>query len=139
MRGAWGSRVVVSIAITGACFDLSAQQVKASPSHLSLSNPAAVSENSDDLKRDTTFSLVKEAYATSRDLPSEQRIPLLSEICEVAASITSSRSWMESRAVRARHADSKQSSGVELTTKQVNHLRDWTEELFQLGDVFPSG
>src|SRR5512146_1965321 len=141
MRGAEGLYVVLSIAILAAPAALSAQQFKSRPARKYPPAANKELEQPGDLNRDTTFSLLTEAYNTSRDLPSDERIPLLSEICEISASISSNPSRLaagiygggvhSTQANKSRHPD--------LTKKQSDKLRDWAEELFQLGNEFPSG
>lgn len=147
---AWGQLVALSVAIVAAAVVLNAQQKKPGPllqSPPTSARSAARSipstkqiEQPGVLNRDTTFSLIMEAYDSSRDLPSEQRIPLLSEICDISASINFGRSHLalvHDARVRLKNAATRPLA--ELTTKQGDKLRDWAEELFQLGDEFPEG
>ncbi len=148
---AWGQSVALSIAIIAAAVGLNAQQPKPGPSqkspHLSSqkankSIPSAKQVDQPNvLNRDTTFGLLTEAYNSSRDLTSEQRIPLLSEICDIAASINFGRSHLAGAFHNARVRQKKATKvpAADLTTKQSDRLRDWTEELFQLGNEFPEG
>ncbi len=136
MCGLRGQVVVLSVAIAFSV-SLGAQQHKSSPANKHRSAPITDSESPVDLNRDTTFTLLLEAYNSSRDLPSEQRIPLLSEICEVSASLNSSRPRSLSRGDRIQKDNPRKSA--DLTKKQRDKLRDWAEELFQLGSEFPSG
>lgn len=141
MRGAQGLCVVLSVAILAAPAALSAQQSKSSPAH---KNPPAAGEQVEqpaDLNRDTTFSLLTEAYNTSRDLPTDERIPLLSEICEIFASISSNPSRLAAGIYGGgvHSAQANKSRPSDLTRKQSDKLRDWAEELFQLGNEFSSG
>lgn len=147
---AWGQSVVLSIAIIAAAVELNAQQPKSSlsqqklPTSTSSTGKAITSAKKVDepgiLNRDTTFNLLTEAYNSSRDLPSEQRIPLLSEICDISASINFGRSHLAAalHGVRVRFKPTKPPA-ADLTTKQSDRLRDWADELFQLGDEFPEG
>ena len=54
------------------------QQNESSPSKKTL--PAPVNESDNRETSIATFSLLREAYNTSRHLPTEQRIPLMSEL-----------------------------------------------------------
>ncbi|MDT8069033.1 MAG: hypothetical protein ROO76_12790 [Terriglobia bacterium] len=123
---------------------MAGQETKTAPTQ--KKSPAATkttkSADTGDLNRDTTFSLLREAYNISRDLTSEQRIPLLVQICQISASMNSKTA--EPRlVVRAAggHMQTRTERTVprDLTRKQRDKLRDWSEELFQLGDEFPSG
>lgn len=137
MRGAWGALVGLSIAIVIAPIGLSAQQSKSLPPRKNSQAAAKERVEPGDLNRDTTFRVLTEAYNSSRDLPSEQRIPLLSEICDISATINYNSSPL-AESLRGRVHASPSKPTADLTRKQRDKLRDWAEELFQHGREFPS-
>ena len=148
---AWGQAVALSIAIIAAAVELNAQHSKPSPSQQNSPTTLKTAPNAGPsvklaedpgvLNRDTTFTLLTEAYNSSRDLPREQRIPLLSEICDISASLNLGRSHLAGafHNSRVRFKKATKPPAAELTTKQSDRLRDWAEELLQLGDEFPEG
>jgi hypothetical protein len=94
------------------------------------------------LERDVSFNLLEEAYANSRDLSSELRIPLLTQICQSASSTNSRSRGVFTIRVHgaARNAATKaKEERIELSKKQKARLKEWTEELYLLGNEFPSG
>ncbi len=138
MRGARRVFIVLSIAVIAAPIGLFAQEAKSSTTLKSSPGTAKEPVQSGDLNRDTAFSLLSEAYNSSRDLPSEERIPLLSEVCDISASMKHSASPGTAGFRSARVRASRGKPAADLTKKQNNKLRDWAEELFQLGNEFPS-
>ncbi len=92
-----------------------------------------------DLKRDIVFNLLEEAYATSGDLQPDRRIRVLSRICQTASELTQRSPGMllvGSAEIRGR-VDNRR-VGVALTKKQLQLLKDWSNELFRLGTDFPA-
>jgi hypothetical protein len=124
---------VLSVFVTG---QNSSQQ------NAAKSKTASSRQSPEEIERDISFNLLEEAYGTSRDLSSDIRIPLLSQICQdagrmnrssrgvfaVRGQLTLSGSTVKARETRA-----------ELTRKQNARAKDWTEELYSLGSEFPAG
>jgi hypothetical protein len=143
MRGAQRKTIAVLIAIISTASALGGQQPKTAPvkKKPAVATKATKFYDPGSLNRDTTFSLLREAYNTSLDLTSEQRIPLLAQLCQISASMNS-RSGEARLIVRAKDGRMKTRpehiDEPDLTKQQSAELRDWSEELFQLGDEFPS-
>jgi hypothetical protein len=99
-------------------------------------------QNPGELERDVAFNLLEEAYGTSRELSSELRIPLLSQICSSASFLSAtSRAVFTLRSHRTPRTAAVKGSHttVELTKKQKDRVKDWSEELYLLGSEFPAG
>src|SRR5512133_710512 len=86
----------------------------------------------DNVQRDVAFALLAEAYETSRNLPSAQKLRLLSRICDTAGSLTRPRE-INRRSTSARSA----APDISLSTDQRKQLKAWIEDLYAIGDEFP--
>lgn len=134
-------RVVLGL-ILGFAVSAGAQTTASAPKK-PVTKPKPARQTSEQLERDLSFNLLEEAYSSSRDLPSELRIPLLADICQHAMMINS-----RSRGaffLRQQSGSGKVTpvrvpdSAPALKKKQKNKLKDWAEELFSLGNEFPEG
>lgn len=150
----WGPRqkvVLAPILLAVFSIGLVAQQPSLAPP---VPRPASskatkkkVQKTSADLGRDTTFALLEEAYSASSDLSSQKRIPLLGDVCQIASSMNSKAREMVfvydrgsgNRTSSNRNNRISPSLPAQLTKKQRRQVKDWSEELFRLGQEFPSG
>lgn len=150
----WGPRqkiVLAPVLITVLAVGLVAQSPSQSPPvprpALSKTTKKKSQKTSADLGRDTTFALLQEAYGASSDLSSQKRIPLLGDVCQIASSMNSMARQMVfaydrgsgNRTSANRTTRIRPSHNAELTKKQRQQVKDWSEELFRLGQEFPSG
>jgi hypothetical protein len=94
------------------------------------------------LQRDIGFGLLQEAYASSRDLSSDVRVPLLAEICHQSLALNARGRGMY--VIRLRNGTRSVSPATrvlkpsEFTKKQKREIKDWAEELYTLGQEFPA-
>src|SRR5512146_1989707 len=150
----WGPRqkiVLAPVLITVLAVGLVAQSPSQSPPvprpALSKTTKKKSQKTSADLGRDTTFALLQEAYGASSDLSSQKRIPLLGDVCQIASSMNSMARQMVfaydrgsgNRTSANRTTRIRPSHNAELTKKQRQQVKDWSEELFRLGQELPSG
>ena len=105
------------------------------------SKTAPTAQKPEEIERDVSFNLLEEAHTTSRDLASDVRIPLLTQICQSAGMNARSRGIFVVRAPYASAASPVRAKDARaaLTKKQKARVKDWAEELYALGNEFPAG
>jgi len=114
----------------------SAQQKTPAKTAIPQKSKVAQAVDSGNLRRDTAFLIFTEAYDTARELPSTQRLGLVSEICDAAGALTWPRRRLNHGGSVVRK-DQRGQPDISLTKKQREELKGWVEDLYSMGDEFP--